>query len=457
MQTWQRALAVVAAGSAMVLGASTPAQAAPQSSITVFNAGITCVGATTTGERAFVSFGTSDDFGDSAYVAVGPEESPMLEAFGGGSGWNGGSPSFELDVYNANMEFVGTGSLTGTVSVRSETETTTRDGSGNQRVRAHIVAATLDATVDLTLPGVRIAVLDCSGSQTTTTYVGNQPASTVRFERFLYDNVECSGNAVVGVFGPEEGTYFVSVDVVHNGQQYNLFGAVDNPRGTFTVVLALKNSDTGEEVGRFPVTITLEATGPTTTHVLRTSTARVTQAWTPYQATGTVKLPWGTYSATCKHLEVTVREIIRAAQGPKPGGTPPANDTLAGAARLALGDTVRTTTRAAGVGAEEGMSCVDAPVGRTLWYSFVGTGEPVRLDTAGSSFDTALAVYRSTDRGLREVACADNLDQDYPLPTASLQAALEMDTVRGVTYRVQVGGVFADFGRLALTLTPAQG
>ncbi len=103
------------------------------------------------------------------------------------------------------------------------------------------------------------------------------------------------------------------------------------------------------------------------------------------------------------------------------------------------------------------MSCVEPPVGRSVWYSFVGTGEPVRLDTAGSSFDTAIAVYRSGKGGLREVACEDNLEQPYPLPLASLQAELEMPTVRGVTYYVQVGGVFADYGRLVLTLAPAQG
>jgi len=433
----------------------TPASAAPQTSVVVFNAGVNCVGTTTTGEPVAVSFGSSADHGDGANVRVGREDAPTLEAFGSGGGWNGGTPTFDLDVYDANMQFVGTGSLTATLSVRSEAETTTRDGSGNQRVRAHIVAATLDATVDLTLPRVEIATLDCSGSQTTTTYVRNQPASTVRFSRDLYDNVTCSGNAVVGVFGPSDGEYWVSVEFYRNGQRYNLFGAVDDPRGTFTTVLPLRNSHTGEVLGSYPVTITLKATGPTTTHVLRTSIARVTQAWTPYQATGTVTIPWGTYSATCNHMEVTSREIIRAARGPKPGGTPPANDTIAGAARLTVGDTVRTTNRAATMATEKGMSCVDAPVGRSLWYSFVGTGEPVRLDTAGSSFDTAIAVYSGAT--LRQVACEDNTEQDYPLPLASLQATLEMPTVRGVTYHVQVAGVFGDLGRLTLSLTPAQG
>jgi hypothetical protein len=53
---------------------------------------------------------------------------------------------------------------------------------------------------------------------------------------------------------------------------------------------------------------------------------------------------------------------------------------------------------------------------------------------------------------LRLVACNDNGDRDFPLPTTTLQAQLSMPTVAGRTYYVQVGGVFADFGRLAMSI-----
>lgn len=432
----------------LALAMPTTAQAAPVSSQTVVNAGITCRGTTTGGQPVFVAVTKSADFGDGVFAAVGPEEDPILRAFSSGGGWTGASPSFTLDVY-AGDRLVGTGSLTATTSVRTQTETTTRNSNGNAHVRAHIVAATLDAVVDLRLPGQTVAALACTGEQTTTTYTQNNPASTVRATRFLYDNVDCTGNAVIGLFGPAEGEYFLSVDVLRGGEQFHLFGPVEDPRGTFTVTLPLRDSETGESLGDFPVTVTMTPTGPTTNHLLRTSIARVRQAWTPYAVNARVDLPWGSIDGTCRHLEIAVREMIRPSQGPRPGGTPPANDIAAGAIALTPGTTVRTTTRSAVLGTDAPMPCADAPVGRTLWYSFVGTGGTVRIDTAGSAFDTVIAVY-APGRS-RPVACANDVGPGGPLPNTSLQAAVEVPTQRGVTYRVQVGGIFADFGRLVLS------
>ena len=330
--------------------------------------------------------------------------------------------------------------MSATTAVRNETETTTRGGSGNQHVRSHIVAATLDVVASLRLPGVRIASLDCSGSQTTSTHVANDPASTVRFQRNLYDSNRCDGNAVVGVFGPAEGEYFLSVDVERDGQQFHLFGAIDEPRGTFTVELPLRNSDTGETIGRYPVTVELAAAGPTSRHLLRTAIARVTQSHTMYDVTGSVSLPWGDFAATCEHLEIQTREIIRASQGPKPGGTPPVNDVASGAVALSSGASVRTTTRSASAEADAELSCADAP-----------TGRPVRIDTAGSSFDTVLAVYRNRAGRLSEVACGND-ERDASRTLTSLQGSVELPTRAGVTYHVQVGGIFGDYGRLSLAL-----
>ena len=451
MHRWQRALAATAAGPVLLLAGATPAQAAPQTTVTTFDAGITCVGTTTGGERAFVTFGTSAECGDSVFASVGAEDDPRLVAFSAGGGWNGGAPAYALDVYDAEFERVGEGSVSATTSVRNETETTSRGGSRNQQVRAHVVAATLDVVAILELPGVRIAALDCSGSQTTTTFEANAPASTVRSQRNLYDTNRCDGNAVVAVFGPAEGEYFLSVDVERDGQQFHLFGPIDEPRGTFTVDLPLRNSDTGDTMGRYPVTVQMTESGPTTRQLLRTAIARVTQAYTWYDVTGSVSLPWGEFQATCEVLEVQTREIIRASQGPKPGGTPPANDVATAAAPLTVGSTVRTTTRAASLDAEAEMTCADAPVGRTLWYSFVGTGEPVRIDTAGSSFDTVLSVYRAGGGEYREVACGNDL-RDASRTLTSLQGTVELPTRAGVTYHVQVGGIFADYGRLVLSL-----
>ena len=37
-------------------------------------------------------------------------------------------------------------------------------------------------------------------------------------------------------------------------------------------------------------------------------------------------------------------------------------------------------------------------LGRTVWYSVVGTGDPITIDPRGSDFDTVVAAYASGRR-----------------------------------------------------------
>jgi hypothetical protein len=430
--------------------------AAPPETVTEYNASLTCMGTTSGGEPVLVMTGTSAQFGDQLVATVGDPEEPRLTAYSVSGGWEGREISFDLKVFagngGGNLEPPLLGSFTATTTETSTTEHTDRGGSGNQHVRATIVSATLTAEAVLSLPGVTVDSLNCSGSSTTATYVSNSPASTVRFERRFYDSARCQGNAQVGVFGPEDGEYYLSVEVGEANNQYNLFGVVEEPKGkSFTAVLPLRNSQTGEVLGEYEVAVTLTPKEKATTTVLRTATARITQRTRLYDVSAQVSLPSIEVDASCEALEVTTREIVRAAQGPKPTATPPPNDALAGARPIAVGDTVRITTRGAALLPEAPLSC--APEGgRTVWYSFVGTGVPLHLDTAGSSFDTALAVYQQQDGELLEVGCADDVEQDYPFPTQTLQAQLDVPTTAGRTYYVQVAGVHADYGRLVLSL-----
>jgi hypothetical protein len=380
-----------------------------------------------------------------------------LTAYGVSGGWEGRDIAFSLEVLagngGGNLQPPLLGSFTATTTETSTTEHTERGGSGNQHVRATIVEAALTAEAVLSLPGVTVDSLNCtSGSSETATYVSNSPASTVRFDRRFYDSGRCQGNAQVGLFGPEDGEYYLSVEFGDANNQYNLTGAVGElNRDRFTAVLPLRNSQTGETLGTYEVAITLTPKEKATTTVLRTATARITQQTRMYDVRAQVSLPSIDIDASCETLEVTTREIIRAAQGPKPTATPPPNDAPAGARRVAVGDTVRTTTRGATLLPEAPVSC-SSEAGRTVWYSFVGTGAPVHIDTAGSSFDTALAVYQEQDGELLEIGCADDVEQDPPLPLQSLQAQLDVPTTAGRTYYVQVAGVYADYGRLVLSL-----
>lgn len=305
---------VTALAAATLLLTPGVAAAAPPETVTEVDTGLDCTGTTSTGLRVWVTTGSSARFGDSLFGLVGSDEDPEVLYFGSGAGWSGDSVAFPLEVLTPDREPLGTGAFSATVRTTATTETTSRGGNGNQHVRTTTVAERLAGDATLTLPGYTVGPLECAGSRTTATHVGNRPASTVRSERALFDSARCEGDAVVGLFGPADGEYWLSVDVEHDGVQYNLFGAVDVHRDRFTATLPLRDSQTGESLGDFEVSVVAAPSGPSTRSVLRTSRARVQRTSTPYLVTGSVSLPWGDATGTCEHLEVLTREIVR------PGG-----------------------------------------------------------------------------------------------------------------------------------------
>ena len=88
-----------------------------------------------------------------------------------------------------------------------------------------------------------------------------------------------------------------------------------------------------------------------------------------------------------------------------------------------------------------------AKMAKTAWFRFDGTGGKVQVSTAGSTFDTLLAVYNA---GFTP-KCND--DAEGPKSTSRLA----IDTVQGSPYYIQVGGCTgngcgATSGTLALTV-----
>src|SRR4051794_13455558 len=239
------------------------ASAAPPQTETRFDASLECTGTTTNGDPVSVSTGTSAQFGDNLFAAVGPEDAPLATAFGVQGGWDGANISFVLEVFEGDgggHRTLAPGSFTATTSVTSTSQHTIRDGSGNQHLKGTIVTSTLAADATLTIPGFTIPELRCTGSSTTSTLVTNTPASTVTFERQFFDRVRCDGNAVVGLFGPVDGEYFLSVEVGEPNNQKELFGVIPEPKGdSFEVTLPLRNAQTGEFLGEFEVAVTLTA------------------------------------------------------------------------------------------------------------------------------------------------------------------------------------------------------
>ncbi|MGH2356660.1 MAG: hypothetical protein ACRDGJ_01430 [Candidatus Limnocylindria bacterium] len=156
------------------------------------------------------------------------------------------------------------------------------------------------------------------------------------------------------------------------------------------------------------------------------------------------------------------RFIATAPAGPKPGAATAVNDTSDGATALSLGKVINDQTRNTAVDPEIQVDACPQPddrFGHTLWYSFTGTGGPVTIDTAGSNFDTVIAVY---DDGLNQLACND--DVEFEPIGGTFQAALTLeDTVEGATYLIQAGGFDGslfflgvpnpEFGRLRIKIS----
>ncbi len=83
---------------------------------------------------------------------------------------------------------------------------------------------------------------------------------------------------------------------------------------------------------------------------------------------------------------------------------------------------------------------------RTVWYRFTAPSDGLlRIDTAGSDFDTVVAVYGDDCFVPREEACSDN-------PADSQQARLVLPVLSGQTLLFQVGGAIANSGDLTFAL-----
>jgi hypothetical protein len=104
-------------------------------------------------------------------------------------------------------------------------------------------------------------------------------------------------------------------------------------------------------------------------------------------------------------------------------------------------DTTAATTEAG----EPGFSC-GYSVGKTVWYKFsVATTKQIVLTTAGSNFDTVMAVYEDTGgMTLVEQLCNDDYYNRH------LQSRITFEANANTTYYVGVGGYSGDYGLLNL-------
>lgn len=122
----------------------------------------------------------------------------------------------------------------------------------------------------------------------------------------------------------------------------------------------------------------------------------------------------------------------------------PDNDDLAAATEvvgLPFSDSVDTTEATTEVGEPVEGDEFCPPRGSTVWYALtLDQSQTVAIDTAGSEYDTTLAVYTGTDYSdLSLVECNDDT-------FFGLQAAVTFAADPGVTYLIQAGSFGGDGG-----------
>ena len=129
------------------------------------------------------------------------------------------------------------------------------------------------------------------------------------------------------------------------------------------------------------------------------------------------------------------------------GATGPANDNFAGATVIA-GAAASLTGSTAGASRESGEPAhAGIPAARSVWFRWVApSAGPVTLSTAGSAFDTVLAVYTGSAVGaLASIASND----DGGTNATSL---LTFNATAGTTYAFAIDGYDGDSGSYALSL-----
>lgn len=142
----------------------------------------------------------------------------------------------------------------------------------------------------------------------------------------------------------------------------------------------------------------------------------------------------------------------------------PANDRVSDAIDVPAGapaftDDITDTFGASLDSTMESRAC--HTIGRTVWYKVVPSQtEVITVDTAGSSFDTAVAAYVGNalpGSGQDPTAgCDDNNNDALPVNGSNRPdktSRLSFVAISGQTYFIQVGGVNGEFGNLKISIS----
>jgi hypothetical protein len=132
---------------------------------------------------------------------------------------------------------------------------------------------------------------------------------------------------------------------------------------------------------------------------------------------------------------------------------PPSNDTCSGATPIGVGDARVFNSARANLEAAQPTGCVGGVFARDVWFVYDADSTGVLdIQTCGSWFDTVLAVYQGTCKGLVQVACSDN----DPICGGVNASRLDFDAVCGERYYFRVGPKSGQGGEATLRLLNVQ-
>jgi hypothetical protein len=331
---------------------------------------------------------------------------------------------------------------------------------GNRKDRLTGTGQTLQPSGSLTLPtGMTFDLADCFGDESTTSDFATNPNSFVsQFSaRFTScDLSDGSGNTGSLFVDLSETDGFVDALVfpaAAGAPDLEALGSLTLAGGTLDGSLDTFLLDTFEPTDvQSSIHLTATDTGERFRNILRNATERRVISGTEIDIEGTLSVDTYTFDlGACVGADSRTKDIRTAPRGPKPGGKAPANDLPSGAKLLAPGGSTTIQTKGASLDREATFECevfedtpgttFEVPISNTVWYRFTGTGGPVTVDTAGSDYDTVMAIYTADGSGGYTPVPGGCVD-DVPLVPVgrTLQAKVTIQTIAGTAYYVQIGG-----------------
>ena len=321
-------------------------------------------------------------------------------------------------------------------------------GKSNHHSRTHGTSQPLEGTASLSLPGLDLSLPACFGGVTDVDWFDTNPHSFVSSSKGV--NVDCfwdSGDGTSASFFAFKDQFTSSWYASLTSPDVELFPTGQSTGSLSSTALAATIPLVDSHVA--VATATFTNIGAPFTSTLISQDRRTMTTEQALAAHGTLRFDTGdSFVMDAEHCRASTFDShtqINTPSGPKPGAAP-VNDAPDGALRLTKKSKPNLLTGSTATEAEvPNTTCPAGPfdaMGHTVWYTIIGTGGPITIDTSASNFDTVAAAYVPDGGGLTEVACVD--DVEFVPIGVSYQAVLTFDTEAGVEYYVQVGG-FSNF------------